>query len=37
MKTIYYRYIEDKNEWYDEFDYDYEYIDAFKCDGYEWW
>ena len=31
LKTNNYWYIEDKGEWYDEFDYDNEYID-----GYEW-
>ena len=38
MKTNNYWYIEDKGEWYDEFDYDNdnESIDVFKCDGYEW-
>ena len=30
MKTNNYWYIEDKGEWFDEFDYDYEYIDACK-------
>ena len=36
LKTNNSWYIEDKGEWYDEFDYDYESIDVFKCDGYEW-
>ena len=36
LKTNNYWYIEDKGEWYDEFDYDNESIDVFKCDGYEW-
>ena len=36
LKTNNSWYIEDKGEWYDEFDYDNESIDVFKCDGYEW-
>ena len=37
LKTNNYWYIEDKGERYVKFDYDYDCIDVFKCDEYEWW